>query len=221
MNQQKSPLSSYDPSDYCTTREAAKILGTSLRTIQLWVESGILQAWTTPGGHRRVTRESVQQLLEGRTSTFSKIRQERLKVLVAEDDERSIGGLPLDLALVRNGFDALIKIVEAKPDVLITFALHSSLPLQIRDALEGWTASLYTAMLRDRLTYAGQNNIRARVPHSFIGSARRCGSSTLCDYQVSQALRMLGPTSLVSLFCSHNSFHLHRHSMHSGRNLHP
>ena len=183
MNQQKSPLSSYDPSDYCTTREAAKILGTSLRTIQLWVESGILQAWKTPGGHRRVTRESMQQLFERRTSTFAKTRQARLKILVAEDVEdllklyeMRLSGwdLPLDLALVRNGFDALIKIVEAKPDVLITFALHSSLPLQIRDAFEGWTASLYTAMLRDRLTYAGQNNIRARVPHSFIGSARGC-----------------------------------------------
>ena len=70
MNPQKSPLSGYDPSDYCTTREAAKILGTSLRTIQLWVESGILQAWKTPGGHRRVTRESMQQLFERRTSTY-------------------------------------------------------------------------------------------------------------------------------------------------------
>ena len=70
MNPQKSPLSGYDPSDYCTTREAAKILGTSLRTIQLWVESGILQAWKTPGGRRRVTRESMQQRGERRTSTW-------------------------------------------------------------------------------------------------------------------------------------------------------
>ena len=134
MNPQKSPLSSYDPSDYCTTREAAKILGTSLRTIQLWVESGILQAWKTPGGHRRVTRESMQQLFERRTSTFAKTRQARLKILVAEDDEdllklyeMTLSGwdLPLDLALVRNGFDALIKIGEAKPDILIT-DLHMS-----------------------------------------------------------------------------------------------
>lgn len=129
MNQQKSPLSRYDPSDYCTTREAAKILGTSLRTIQLWVESGILQAWKTPGGHRRITRESIQQLFEQRTSTFAKTRQARLKIMVAEDDEdllklyeMTLSGwdLPIDLALVRNGFDALIKIGEAKPDILIT-----------------------------------------------------------------------------------------------------
>lgn len=130
MNQPKSPLSGYDPDDYCTTREAAKILGTSLRTIQLWVESGILQAWKTPGGHRRITRESMQRLFERSTlSNVAKTRQARLRILVAEDDEdllklyeMTLSGwdLPLDLTLVRNGFDALIKIGEAKPDMLIT-----------------------------------------------------------------------------------------------------
>jgi len=94
------------------------------------MESGILQAWKTPGGHRRVTRESLQRLFERRTlSTFAKTRQARLKILVAEDDEdllkpyeMTLSGwdLPLDLVLVRNGFDVLIKIGEAKPDILIT-----------------------------------------------------------------------------------------------------
>ncbi len=44
--------------------------------------------------------------------------------------------------------------------------------LQKYDALEGRAASLYTALLRDRLADASQNNIRARVPHSFISLAR-------------------------------------------------
>jgi hypothetical protein len=50
----------------------------------------------------------------------------------------------------------------------------TALHLQTRDAVEGRTASLYTALLRDHIADAGQNNIRARVPHSFIGSARGC-----------------------------------------------
>lgn len=104
----KSSAQRYDPGDYCTTREAAKILGTSLRTIQLWVESGILQAWKTPGGRRRITHESMRQLFERRTSTIEKTRRARLKVLVAEDDEdllklyeMTLSGwnLPLDLGL--------------------------------------------------------------------------------------------------------------------------
>ena len=52
-------------SAYCTTREAAEMLGVSLTTAQLWVESGLLDAWKTEGGHRRIHRTSVQRLLDG------------------------------------------------------------------------------------------------------------------------------------------------------------
>ncbi|MCX7151170.1 MAG: response regulator [Proteobacteria bacterium] len=37
---------------FCTTREAARMLGISLSTAQLWVDSGLLQGWKTDGGHR-------------------------------------------------------------------------------------------------------------------------------------------------------------------------
>ena len=33
-----------------STRQAATLLGVSVRTIQLWVEQGLLSAWKTPGG---------------------------------------------------------------------------------------------------------------------------------------------------------------------------
>jgi excisionase family DNA binding protein len=48
---------------FCTTREAAVLLGVSVGTVQLWVESGLLRAWKTAGGHRRVLRDSVDRLL--------------------------------------------------------------------------------------------------------------------------------------------------------------
>jgi excisionase family DNA binding protein len=48
---------------FCTTREAAALLGVSIGTVQLWVESDLLQAWKTAGGHRRVLRDSVDRLL--------------------------------------------------------------------------------------------------------------------------------------------------------------
>ena len=50
---------------FLTTREAAKALGISLRTAQVWVENGQLDAWKTEGGHRRISRNSVQRLLDG------------------------------------------------------------------------------------------------------------------------------------------------------------
>ena len=45
--------------DVCSTREAADRLGVSLRTVQLWSEAGLLRAWKTPGGHRRILTASV------------------------------------------------------------------------------------------------------------------------------------------------------------------
>jgi excisionase family DNA binding protein len=45
-----------------TTREAAIRLGVSLRTVQLWVEAGILPAARTPGGHRRIPYNAVEAL---------------------------------------------------------------------------------------------------------------------------------------------------------------
>ena len=57
---------SYNPADYCSTKEAAATLGVSHRTVQLWVENGTLQAWRTAGGHRRITVESVNRLVDGR-----------------------------------------------------------------------------------------------------------------------------------------------------------
>jgi excisionase family DNA binding protein len=119
---------------YCTTREAAEMLGVSLRTAQLWVESGLLDAWKTDGGHRRIHRESVQRLLQGEpkpspANAVQAHQSERLKILVVEDDsvllklyKTVIGNwnLPLDVITAGNGVDGLIRIGRDAPDLMIT-----------------------------------------------------------------------------------------------------
>lgn len=47
-----------------TTTETAKLLGISVRTAQLLIESGKLPSWKTPGGHRRVHRSDVDLLMD-------------------------------------------------------------------------------------------------------------------------------------------------------------
>jgi excisionase family DNA binding protein len=56
---QMSSVSGVVKKSFCTTREAATLLGVSVGTVQLWVENGLLQAWKTAGGHRRVMRDSI------------------------------------------------------------------------------------------------------------------------------------------------------------------
>jgi excisionase family DNA binding protein len=46
-----------------TTKEVARKLGLAVRSVQLMVDRGELDAWKTPGGHRRITQGSVDNWL--------------------------------------------------------------------------------------------------------------------------------------------------------------
>jgi excisionase family DNA binding protein len=58
------------PDDY-TTLEVARLLGMSVRSVQLMVDRGELEAWKTPGGHRRIARASVERWRKSRTHVRS------------------------------------------------------------------------------------------------------------------------------------------------------
>jgi len=58
-----STLPSGDDDPVLTTASAARLLGVAVSTTQLWLESGALPSWKTPGGHRRVRLSAVMQLL--------------------------------------------------------------------------------------------------------------------------------------------------------------
>jgi excisionase family DNA binding protein len=54
---------------WCTTGEAAQLLGVSDRTVVNWARAGLLAHFTTPGGHRRYRVEDVQAFLHQRSSS--------------------------------------------------------------------------------------------------------------------------------------------------------
>ena len=116
------------PSLTCSTRDAASLLGISVRTAQLWVEDGRLRAWKTPGGHRRILVESVDRLLdEQRRAGVAEDRPFGI-LLLRENDEERAGlqkqlrhALPMcTISTAASGFEGLIRIGETTPDVLIT-----------------------------------------------------------------------------------------------------
>ena len=121
---------------FCTTTEAASILAISVGTVQLWVDNGLLEAWKTAGGHRRVTRKSINKILhaspaaqiEAPSATASQTQNaERLRVLVVEDDRDLLSLYRTMLSrwpmvpLVEtsdNGIEALLAVERLKPDLL-------------------------------------------------------------------------------------------------------
>lgn len=50
----------------CSTRDVARVLGMAVRSVQLMVDRGELEAWKTPGGHRRIAKASLERWLARR-----------------------------------------------------------------------------------------------------------------------------------------------------------
>ena len=138
----------YDAADFCSTKQAATLLGVSHRTVQLWVESGVLQAWKTAGGHRRIMLASVKRLVDQRSQAIQRPLAHaqtpaQRKVLLVDDDPTSLRlyefevkswGLPLQVLKASNGLEALIKIGESRPGMLRSLINRSGLvsPMRIR-----------------------------------------------------------------------------------------
>ena len=130
-----------------TTREAAEALGVAVRTVQLWVESGVLTAWKTAGGHRRIARAALEELLVERNKVMHPTTPESelparnrravdaaappevLKLLIVEDDPNIMRlyqmwvqswSFKVDLTLAHNGYEGLLLIGQLRPDVVLT-----------------------------------------------------------------------------------------------------
>jgi excisionase family DNA binding protein len=122
---------------YCSTREAAAMLGVSVSTAQNWAKSGLLEHWKTEGGHRRISRDSVISLLarpqrsrsQSDESPTHKRTRNRLRILVVEDDESFLRLYQLRMAsweiapivqTASDGLEALVKLGSLQPDLIVT-----------------------------------------------------------------------------------------------------
>jgi excisionase family DNA binding protein len=132
-------MSKMATAEVCTTQEAADILGISVSSVQQLVEAGVIDAWKTKGGHRRIPLAAVEAYkvspgapLDSSVAGFKLPATTgghgRTVVLVIEDNQmqrelyqRTLGAwaLPLDLVFCDNGYKALVEIARNKPDVVL------------------------------------------------------------------------------------------------------
>ena len=124
-----------------TTFEAAALLGLAVRSVQLMVDRGELQAWKTPGGHRRIARESVHRWRDAQVATAAPEEAPALaarrdtasgkhapRVLLIEDSTHFQNLVSLlvkqhfpevDLRIAADGIVGLAMVGQWQPDVLI------------------------------------------------------------------------------------------------------
>lgn len=118
--------------EFCSTSDAAQMLGVSLGTVQQMVETGLLDAWKTTGGHRRIRISSVESFLRKRQTgvpaPVAQPPQTILRVLIAEDDrlmqalyEKTVAtwDMPIQVKIVPSGFEGLMEIGRSAPDLLV------------------------------------------------------------------------------------------------------
>lgn len=126
--------------EVCTTQQAAGLLGISVTSVQQLVETGVLAAWKTQGGHRRIPLAAVRAYKEvvairgalpagGSASVaLAPSTPSQPSILVVEDvaTQRMLyqtwlnsWDLGAELRFCENGYQALIEIARHKPDVLL------------------------------------------------------------------------------------------------------
>lgn len=129
-----------DDRDIVTTVEAAALLGLAVRSVQLMVDRGELEGWKTPGGHRRISRASVERALAARQGASAGSAPEapgpaapgagphRARVLLIEDSvhyQNLIGLLvrrrfpDVELRIASDGVTGLAMFGRYEPDVLL------------------------------------------------------------------------------------------------------
>lgn len=118
-----------DDADTLTTAQAAARLGVAPNSVMAWADAGLLHAWRTPGGHRRISAASVQAMLEEREQRTAAARTAAQAVMLVEDNPDTAAVLSAHLAqilpaarvrVVRDGFQALLEAGREPPDLMLT-----------------------------------------------------------------------------------------------------
>ena len=115
---------------YFTSHQVGDILQVNPSSVVKWINDGILSAFRTPGGHRRISASELVRFARHHGMPIPEELKELAvsKVLVADDESRFLSALQralkpyeneIALQTVENGIDALVLTGSLKPDILI------------------------------------------------------------------------------------------------------
>ena len=114
--------------EWLTPNEVAELLLVSPVTIRQWAQKGMLEARTTPGGHRRFSMDAVRQFAV-REGMASRLRGKGKRSILVVDDDEQLNRFLVELFKAKDegarvesaydGFEAGSKVQQVKPDVVL------------------------------------------------------------------------------------------------------
>ncbi len=125
----KNPPNVAELAEILGTTDISKICGVTTQTVQSWIDRGVLKAFRTPGGHRRVKREDFLEFLEKfQFPAAARSQSSKQRILIADDEPDLLDSIKdivmesapdANITLCSTGAEALIQMGLSRPDLAI------------------------------------------------------------------------------------------------------
>lgn len=113
--------------DFYTTHQVSKLCDVYPTTVINWIKEGLLPAYTTPGGHRRIKRDDLLRLMKKNNMPIPEevAKGNKNKVLAIDDDPKILKMLKtvlsaedLEVNTANSGFQAGLVVSSWMPLIL-------------------------------------------------------------------------------------------------------
>ena len=115
--------------EFYTTHEVSKFCDVYPTTVINWIKEGILPAYTTPGGHRRIKRDDLLKLMKENNMPIPEelTKGHKNRVLVIDDDPKILKMIntvlssekDLEVLTADSGFQAGLTVSLWMPDIIL------------------------------------------------------------------------------------------------------
>lgn len=113
-----------------TSSEVGELLHVNASSVKKWVDDGLLIAFRTPGGHRRIRPADLIRFLDAHAMPIPRDLQEtaRRRLLIVDDDLLHLKALTrafkrhsdrMDVVTTANGIDALVLVGSFQPHLVL------------------------------------------------------------------------------------------------------